>query len=150
MRIGFGWDLHRLVLGRKLVIGGVEIKSDYGSLAHSDGDVLIHALIDSLISPLGIGDIGQLFPDTDEKYRNVSGLELLKKVKENYLKNTNIINLDSTIILDDPKIAPYIDNMKQNLSLILGISKDKIGIKGKTSENTRLFSIECYAVTLLD
>ena len=151
LKIGFGYDIHRLEEGRRLYIGGVEIPADCGAIAHSDGDVLIHSLIDSLLSPVGAGDIGALFPDTDNKWKGISSLELLKIASEgDKFKNVKIINIDCTVILDRVKILPFTQDMKKIISRVLGIQADQIGIKGKTSENTKLFSIECYTVALLD
>ncbi len=149
LKVGFGYDIHRLETGRRLFIGGVLIPSDFGAVAHSDGDALIHAPIDSLLSPLGAGDIGALFPDTDVAWKDISSLELLK-ITTDELKDIRIVNIDCTVILDRVKIFPFIREMKRNISQILDIEPDQIGIKGKTSENTKLSSIECYTISLLD
>lgn len=149
MRVFIGYDIHRLALGRKLFLGGVEIPSDYGSVAHSDGDVLLHSIIDALLSPFGT-DIGQLFPNDDETYKGGRSVEFLGFVKEKYLKNVKIENLDSVIVIDTPKIQPFVSEMKKIISEVLDISSGVISIKGKTSENTKLFSVECFTVALLD
>lgn len=134
-RIGFGFDIHKLVKNKKLFIGGIEIPFKYGCKAHSDGDVLIHALIDAMLGALNLGDIGTHFPDNDMNFKNISSEELLKEtIKICKPLNYNISNIDSTIILQRPKLLPYIDLIKENLSNILNISKDKISVKAKTNE----------------
>lgn len=150
IKIGLGYDLHKLAFGRKLVIGGVEVPSDFGSIAHSDGDILIHALVDALLSPLGAGDIGALYPDTSSANKDISSITILKEVKSKYLQDARIINIDAVIILDKPKILPFIEQMKQTLASVLEIDKSQIGIKGKTSENTRIYSVECHCVCLIE
>jgi 2-C-methyl-D-erythritol 2,4-cyclodiphosphate synthase len=149
-KIGIGYDIHKLVGGRKLIIGGTEVICEYGAMAHSDGDVLIHSLVDSLVSGLGVGDIGTLFPDTDDTLKGISSVEILKRVKEQFLADVEILNIDSVVVLDKPKIYPYIPRMRAKLAEVLGISEHLIGIKGKTSEGTRLSTIECTVVTLID
>lgn len=135
-RIGQGFDLHRLVDGRKLILGGVEIPYDKGLDGHSDADVLIHAVIDSLIGALALGDIGKLFPDTDAKFKDADSKLLLKSVydivKE---KGYRINNLDTTIIIQKPKLRDYIDRMRAVIADILELSIDDVSIKAKTSEN---------------
>jgi|SRR5579863_2221947 len=135
-RIGQGFDLHRLSRGRKLILGGVEIPFDKGLDGHSDADVLIHAIIDALIGAAALGDIGRLFPDTDNQYKDVSSRKLLKivnnKIKDDSLYKIN--NIDSTIILEQPKLSGYIDQMRCNLAEDLEIDLDQINIKAKTSE----------------
>lgn len=150
MKIGIGYDIHKLVGGRKLVIGGTEVICEYGALAHSDGDVLIHSLVDSLVSGLGIGDVGTLFPDTDDSLKGISSVEILKRVKEQHLAEVEVLNIDCVVVLDKPKIFPYIPRMKAKLAEILGIPEHVIGIKGKTSEGTRLSTIECTVVSLIE
>ncbi len=134
-RIGTGFDVHRLAEGRKLLLGGVEIPFQKGSLAHSDGDVLLHAVIDALLGAAALGDIGLHFPDTDNKYKDISSLVLLKKtwqlVKE---KGFVLANLDATLILEKPKIAPYINNMKVNIAATLETGVEKISVKATTTE----------------
>jgi 2-C-methyl-D-erythritol 2,4-cyclodiphosphate synthase len=135
MRIGMGYDVHRLVHERQLIIGGVEIKYEKGLLGHSDADVLLHAIMDSLLGAASLGDIGKHFPDTDIKYKGISSLLLLeevgKLVKE---KGYEIENIDSTIIAQKPKMAPYISTMVENISNALSISKDKVNVKATTEE----------------
>lgn len=135
MRIGMGYDVHKLVYERQLIIGGVEIKYEKGLLGHSDADVLLHAIMDSLLGAASLGDIGKHFPDTDIKYKGISSLLLLKEVgrlvKE---KGYEIENIDSTIIAQKPKMAPYISTMVENISYALAISKDKVNVKATTEE----------------
>ena len=135
MQIGIGYDLHKLVKGRRLILGGVEIPYPQGLLAHSDGDVLVHSIIDALLGALGEGDIGQHFPDTDEQYKDIKSLILLGKVKEMLKKKgAEIGNIDATVLAERPKIAPYVEEMKENISRTLKIKKEKINIKAKTNE----------------
>ncbi|MEJ5284344.1 MAG: 2-C-methyl-D-erythritol 2,4-cyclodiphosphate synthase [Brevinematia bacterium] len=150
IKAGIGYDLHKLARGRELIIGGEKIESEWGCIAHSDGDVLIHSIIDSIVSPVLKLDIGKLFPDNDESYKNISSLELLKRVKKEYLKDVKILSIDSVIVLDSPKIGDYVKKMIKNISSILEVDEDIISIKAKTSENTKLFSIEAYTVTLIE
>jgi 2-C-methyl-D-erythritol 2,4-cyclodiphosphate synthase len=148
--IAIGYDLHRLVPGRTLTVGGVAIDSQFGAEAHSDGDALLHALIDSLLSGAGLGDIGTMFPDNDPAYREISSLELLRRAWEQVSGRIIVYNFDSVVILDRPKIAGHIAKMKENISSIIGLSPEKIGIKGKTTENTRSTTIESYVVCLYE
>lgn len=135
MRIGIGYDVHKLVEGRKLIMGGVEIPYEKGLLGHSDADVLLHAVMDSLLGAAALGDIGKHFPDTDEKYKGVSSLLLLKEVgKLVKYKGYEIKNIDSTIIAQKPKMAPYIPNMVKNIAEALGEDLDKINVKATTEE----------------
>lgn len=135
MRIGMGYDVHKLVENRNLILGGVNIPHTKGLLGHSDADVLIHAIMDSLLGALALGDIGYHFPDTDGKYKNISSLTLLsnvaKLIKE---KGYSIGNLDSTIIAQKPKLFPYIEEMRINISKTLNIEIDRISIKATTEE----------------
>lgn len=135
MRVGLGYDVHRLVENRKLILGGVEIPFEKGLLGHSDADVLLHAIMDSLLGAAGLGDIGKHFPDTDEKFKGISSLLLLKEVG-NLLSNNGytIGNIDATIIAQKPKMAPFIDIMKNNISNVLNTSIDNINIKATTEE----------------
>ena len=135
MRIGQGFDVHRLVEGRPLILGGVTIPYKYGLLGHSDADVLIHAIMDALLGAIGAGDIGQHFPDTDPSYLGAESTELLKRVnvmvKEAGFK---VVNLDATIIAERPKLAEYLDQMRQNIALIIGIEAELVNIKATTTE----------------
>lgn len=136
LRVGSGFDVHRFSSGRKLILGGVEIPHDKGLSGHSDADVLIHAIIDSLLGPASLPDIGMLFPDSDEKYKNVSSIKLLQDVYEKIISiNISIINIDSVVICQTPKISPYVNAMKHAISSAMGgLDISRIGIKGKTSE----------------
>ena len=134
-RIGQGFDLHRLVAGRKLILGGIEIPYDYGLAGHSDADVLIHAIIDALIGAVALGDIGKLFPDNDSKFKDIDSKILLKKVYQQISElGYQINNIDSTIILEQPKLRDYIDLMRASLAKVLDLRLDQISIKAKTSE----------------
>ena len=122
MRIGHGYDVHKLVEGRKLIIGGVEIEHSLGLLGHSDADVLLHAIMDSLLGAAALGDIGKHFPDSDDRYKGISSVELLKKVANILDENTYIIeNIDATVIAQKPKLAPYIEKMKEVICDTLNI-----------------------------
>lgn len=135
MRIGHGYDVHRLVEGRKLILGGVIIEYNKGLLGHSDADVLIHAIMDALLGAAGLGDIGQYFPASDDKFKGISSLKLLEQVNT-LLKAQNflIVNIDSTVILEEPKISKYIQNMKHNISSTLQCDVNLINIKATTEE----------------
>lgn len=135
MRIGMGYDVHKLVENRKLIMGGVEIPHEKGLLGHSDADVLLHAIMDSLLGAAALGDIGKHFPDTDEKYKGISSILLLKEVgKLIESKGFKIGNIDSTIIAQKPKMAPHIPQMVKNIAEALNISEDKINVKATTEE----------------
>lgn len=135
MRIGSGYDVHRLCEGRPLIIGGVTIPYELGLLGHSDADVLVHAIMDSLLGAAALGDIGKHFPDTSDEFKNISSLELLKRVKELIEEKLYFIeNIDATIIAQKPKMAPYIPEMIKNISTVLGIREDQINIKATTEE----------------
>lgn len=136
MRIGHGYDVHRLVNDRKLIIGGVEIPYEKGLLGHSDADVLLHAISDALLGAASLGDIGKLFPDNDIKFKNANSLELLKIVvnklnEQNYVVN----NIDCTIIAQMPKMSPYIESIINNIALACGTTVDRISVKATTEEN---------------
>lgn len=134
-RIGFGYDSHRLTDGRKFILGGIEIPHSMGLYGHSDADVLIHAVIDSIFGALADGDIGRHFPDTDAKYKNVSSVYLLEEtVKILESKNYKIVNTDSTIICEKPKLKDYIESIRENISTILKTEKKNVSIKAKTNE----------------
>ncbi len=136
MRIGIGFDTHRFESGRKLIIGGETIEHPKGLAGHSDADVLIHAIIDALLGAANLGDIGLLFPDSDARYKDISSIELLKRVGRLLIdKKIDIINIDTVLICEKPKIKDYIDKIKINISGALGgLPADRIGIKGKTTE----------------
>ena len=135
-RIGIGYDIHKLAEGRDLIIGGIKIPYEKGLLGHSDADVLIHAIIDALLGALAMDDIGTLFPDTDDRFKNANSVELLKKVYEMVqAQGYWISNLDTNIIAQAPKMMPYIPNMKQVLGQVLALDDSDISIKAKTKEN---------------
>ena len=135
MRIGTGYDVHRLSENRRLIIGGVEIPYEKGLLGHSDADVLIHAVMDALLGAAALGNIGRHFPDSDGEYKNISSLLLLKRVclllKDN---GYNTINIDATIIAQKPKLAPFIEDMRNNIADCLGISNEYVNVKATTEE----------------
>lgn len=154
MRIGFGYDVHQLVENRDLIIGGVKIPFEKGLLGHSDADVLVHTIMDSILGALALGDIGKHFPDTDMEYKDISSLELLKRVKllmdkEGY----KVGNIDASVAAQRPKLAPYIEKMRENIGEILNTSLGQINIKATTTEKLgfvgREEGISAYAVTLL-
>lgn len=135
MRVGMGYDVHRLVEGRKLIIGGVEIPYEKGLLGHSDADVLLHAIMDALLGAAALGDIGKHFPDTDERYKGADSMKLLSEVKRLLEEKLYIIeNIDATVIAQSPKMAPYIDQMRENICNCLCIDKDQVNIKATTEE----------------
>ena len=135
MRIGMGYDVHRLTEGRKLILRGVEIPYEKGLLGHSDADVLLHAVMDALLGAAALGDIGKHFPDTDPRYAGISSLLLLKHVGELLEENGFVIeNLDATIIAQRPKMRPYIDQMRENLADTLKIDLDRVNVKATTEE----------------
>ena len=135
MRVGIGYDIHRTVKNRKLILGGVEIPFEFGLEGHSDADVLIHAIIDALLGAAALGDIGTHFPDTDPKYENISSIELLKYTHKILVDNMfQIVDIDSTIIAERPKLLPYIQNMRENIASALDINIEQISVKAKTNE----------------
>ena len=155
MRIGHGFDLHRLVDGRKLILGGIEIGHPKGLLGHSDADCLIHALADSILGALALPDIGHFFPDSDPENKDMNSKDILIKAYEECIKaGYTIANADITIIAEKPKMACYINQMKECLAQILGISHSQIGIKATTNEGLGYIGREeantCHAVTLLE
>lgn len=135
MRIGMGYDVHRLVEGRKLIIGGVEIPYEKGLLGHSDADVLLHAISDALLGAAALGDIGKHFPDTDPEYKGADSLKLLARVGELLEENNYFIeNIDATIIAQQPKMRPHIDKMRENIAGALGIEVSQVNVKATTEE----------------
>ncbi|MFH0948598.1 MAG: 2-C-methyl-D-erythritol 2,4-cyclodiphosphate synthase [Elusimicrobiota bacterium] len=153
MRIGFGYDIHKIVRGRPLYLGGIKISFPKGCLAHSDGDVLLHAVCDSLLGAAGFGDIGKHFPNTDKKYKNISSLILLKNVYGMLQKSGyKIINIDTMLVAKEPKISPYIEKMKKEISKVIGTKN--ISIKATTNEGIgdigKGRAICCYAVCLIE
>lgn len=154
MRIGFGYDSHRFEEGKPLVIGGVVIPNSFGLKGHSDGDALIHAIIDALLGAIAHGDIGSHFPDTDDKWKGADSTKLLESVvDEVFNAGYKIGNLDATIICERPKLRPYIDQIRTRLSELLKTDISNISIKGKTNEKMddvgALLGLEVHAVTLL-
>lgn len=135
MRVGIGFDAHRLVEGRKLVLGGVTIPFEKGLLGHSDADVLVHAINDALLGAAALGDIGMHFPDTDMRYKDINSLLLLKRVGE-LLKQAGfgVVNIDSVVCAQRPRLSPYIQKMRQNIAETLNIPEDKVSVKATTTE----------------
>ena len=155
MRIGHGYDVHKLVEGRRLVLGGVEILYEKGLLGHSDADVLLHAIADSLLGAAALGDIGKLFPDSDEKYKGADSLVLLSEVAKRLCEaGYRVVNVDSTVIAQAPKIAPHIAAMRENIARALKISVDSVSVKATTEEGLgfsgRKEGIAAHAVCLID
>lgn len=135
LRIGEGYDVHRLVEGRKLILGGVEIPYEKGLLGHSDADVLLHALMDALLGAAALGDIGKLFPDSDEKYRGISSMALLREVKKALdVAGFAIINVDATVIAQAPKLAPHREAMRENVAGALELALSRVSVKATTEE----------------
>ena len=135
MRVGMGYDVHKLVKGRKLYLGGVEIEYEYGLLGHSDADVLLHAIMDALLGAAALGDIGKHFPDTDDRYKGIDSRKLLKNVRELIEKeNYKIENIDATIIAQKPKMRPYIDKMRENIAEDLKLDISQVNVKATTEE----------------
>ena len=155
MRIGIGYDIHRLVEGRKLILGGVSLDHPKGLLGHSDADVLLHAIADAVLGSIGAGDIGTHFPDTDVKYKGMSSIDLLGKVGD-ILKNKEhrIINIDSIVIAEEPKLAAHIDIMRGNIASALNMSVENISVKATTNEGMgetgMKQAIAAYAVALVE
>ena len=155
MRIGHGYDVHRLTEGRDLILGGVKIPYDRGLDGHSDADVLTHAVMDALLGAAALGDIGRHFPDTDDRYKGISSLLLLARVRELIsAKGFRLGNLDVTVIAQKPKLAPYLAEMETNLAQVLGTSVDRINIKATTEEHLgftgRGEGIACHAVCIIE
>ena len=155
LRIGNGYDVHVLTEGRKLILGGVEIPHTKGVLGHSDGDVLVHAIMDAMLVALALGDIGQHFPDTDMQYKNIDSMVLLSKVKELiYSKGYKIINLDSIIVLQKPKVKPYIEAMRKRIAEVLELEIDQVSVKATTEEKLGFTGdesgVKSYCVVLLE
>ena len=135
MRIGTGYDVHRLTENRKCIIGGVEIPYEKGLLGHSDADVLLHAVMDALLGAAALGDIGKHFPDTEEAYQGISSMELLKRVGALLTENTFLVeNIDATIVAQAPKMRPHIDKMRENIAGALGIEISQVSVKATTEE----------------
>ena len=154
LRIGNGYDVHELVEGRPLILGGITIPHHKGVLGHSDGDVLVHAIMDALLGALALGDIGQHFPDTDSQYKNIDSMYLLKHVKKLIdQEGYKICNLDSIIVLQKPKVKPYIDLMRQRIAEVLNLNISQVSVKATTEEKLGFtgeeLGVKSYCVVLL-
>ena len=155
IRIGHGYDVHKLVEGRRMILGGVEIPYEKGLLGHSDADVLIHAIMDSLLGALALGDIGRHFPDTSKEFEGISSMHLLTKVKAMLdERGASVVNIDATIILQRPKVAPYIEHMVKNIAFALNIPDSRINVKATTEEHLGLTGrgegVSAHAVSLIE
>ena len=154
LRIGHGYDVHRLVEGRKCILGGVEIAHETGLLGHSDADVLVHAVMDALLGAAALGDIGKLFPDTDPQWKGADSLELLRKVRARLEEaGWQVGNIDATIIAQAPRMAPHIETMRQNIAAALDIAVGQVNVKATTEEKLGFTGakegIAAHAVCLL-
>ena len=155
MRIGHGYDVHKLVEGRDLILGGVKIEHHLGLLGHSDADVLLHAVSDALLGAAGLGDIGRHFPDTDPKYKGADSLKLLENVVEKITaQGYRVSNIDVTMIAQKPKLLPHIPQMRQNIARAVGIDEKRVNVKATTEEKLgftgREEGMACHAVCLLE
>ena len=155
LRIGHGYDVHRLKTGRALILGGVTIPYDLGLDGHSDADVLTHAIMDALLGAAAAGDIGKLFPDNDEAFRGISSLELLRRVKLHLAeKNYKIVNVDATIIAQAPKLSPYRETMRENLAKVMEVDVEQVSVKATTEEHLgftgRGEGIAAHAICLIE
>ena len=155
MRIGHGYDVHKLVEGRDLILGGVKIPYEKGLLGHSDADVLLHAISDALLGAAALGDIGKHFPDTDEKYKGADSLILLQRVGEIIKeKGYSVGNIDATVIAQRPKLAPYIDTMRENIARVLDTDVTNISVKATTEEKLGFtgegLGISAHAVCIIE
>jgi 2-C-methyl-D-erythritol 2,4-cyclodiphosphate synthase len=155
MRIGYGFDAHRLVQGRRLILGGVVVPHETGALGHSDADVLAHALSDALLGAAALGDLGSHFPDTDERWKDADSMELLSHcAAEVRREGYRIENIDATIVVQQPKVAPYLQRMRENLASRLGLSLSHVSVKAKTSEGMGYTGdgtgIAAHAVVLIE
>ena len=154
MRAGIGFDIHKLVEGRKLILGGIEVPYHKGLLGHSDGDVVIHAIIDAVLGAAALGDIGTHFPDTSDEFRGISSIKLLRStIRMLEDKGLGVKNIDVTVIAEEPKLLPYIPDMREVLAKEIGIEKDRVSIKAKTSEGLGVIgernAIACLAIALV-
>ena len=155
LRVGHGYDVHRLKTGRALVLGGVNIPYDLGLDGHSDADVLTHAIMDALLGAAAAGDIGKLFPDNDEAFRGISSLELLRRVKQHLAeKNYKIVSVDATIIAQAPKLSPYREAMRENLAKVMEVDVGQVSVKATTEEHLGFTGsgegIAAHAVCLIE
>ena len=155
LRIGHGYDVHRLTEGRKLILGGVEIPYEKGLLGHSDADVLTHAVMDALLGAAALGDIGKLFPDTDAAYAGISSILLLERVRERLTEaGWSVVNIDATVLAQAPKLAPHRERMRENLAHALGVEISRVSVKATTEEGLGFtgegLGIAAHAVALLE
>ena len=155
LRIGHGYDVHRLVEGRPLILGGVTIPHEMGLLGHSDADVLLHAVMDALLGAAALGDIGKLFPDTDAAYENISSLTLLSRVADKLAENgCSVVNLDATVLAQAPKLSPHREAMRRNIADALGIDVSCVSVKATTEEGLGFtgekLGIAAHAVALIE
>ena len=155
LRIGHGYDVHRLTEGRRLILGGVEVPYEKGLLGHSDADVLTHAVMDALLGAAALGDIGKLFPDTDAAYAGISSILLLERVVERLREaGYAVVNLDATVLAQAPKLAPYRERMRENLALVLALDASRVSVKATTEEGLGFtgegLGIAAHAVALLE
>ncbi len=153
-RIGFGYDVHRLVPGRRLMLGGVHIPSERGLVGHSDADVLLHAIADALLGAAALGDLGRHFPDTDPRWKDASSLALLRRVHQLVVQaGYAVVNVDSTVVLEQPRLQPYVETMRQNIAQALGLSTGAVSVKATTNEGLGFVGAEegvvAFAVCLL-
>lgn len=152
LKIGFGYDAHRLVKGRDLVLGGVKIPYKKGLLGYSDADVLSHSIGNAILGALSLGDLGRHFPSNDKRYKDISSLKLLFLIKKK-IKKAEILHIDSMIVAQEPKMAKYVDKMRKNIADVLGITKDRVSVKATTTEGMgftgRKEGISAYAVVLI-
>lgn len=154
MRIGIGYDVHRLAAGRELIIGGMTIPFAKGLLGHSDADVLCHAIMDALLGAAGLPDIGHIFPDNDDSFKDACSLDLLKEVLEKIrLAGYKVVNIDSVVVAERPKLAPYVPQIKENLAGVLGLPLSAVGVKATTTEGLGFegdsLGMSAHAVALL-
>jgi 2-C-methyl-D-erythritol 2,4-cyclodiphosphate synthase len=155
LRIGFSYDVHRFASGRDLILGGVKIPHEKGLLGHSDADVLCHAIGESILGALSLGDLGKHFPDTDPQYKNISSLSILSSIMDMIKREKGcVVNVDSTIVAEEPKLAGYIEKMRENLSRVLRININQVSVKATTTEGMgfagRKEGIAAYAVVLIE
>ena len=155
MRTGLGYDLHRLQAGRPLILGGIRVPHSAGLLGHSDGDALVHALIDAILGAMGEGDIGRLFPDTNPRWRGANSVDLLRDVmKRLRAKKMRLVHADAVVVAERPKLGPHFESMKDVLCPVLGLARDGLGLKAKTNEGLGLIgrgrAIACWAVVLAE
>lgn len=151
MRVGIGYDVHPLVEGRKLILGGTSVPYDRGLAGHSDGDVLLHSIADALLGGAGKEDIGNLFPNNDPRYEGISSMKILTRIKNKLFdEGFRVHNVDAVIVAEEPRLSPYIPQMKDNIAQVLGIEPEKVGLKGTTSEGLGFLGkrrgIACWSV----